>query len=266
MENSSSKVWPLCFLVGGIYAVIGQIIYTFVAPLVGESMAIIATLPMLGIVAIIMYVPGWHHRLAKVSGFGSILPLNGFACGVADAYQGGYRQGGSAAGFKAVVKMFVGVVVVGSLIDMALGVLGALVTLPKVPVPAAVTGPLVFVTAFIVGGAICLLFQIANDLTSIPMPALLIGGLALGGVLGLFGVSDALAAFGSCGYNIMVIGGGTAVYSTTMLALAGIPIMLIIVWLIFVALSALGIVCAVLNFKVKGKPAVGSQPAAEVQQ
>lgn len=249
---SRGKTWGLCFLVGGLYGVLGQVIYNIVLPVVGAANTSAVTLLLLGVVAIVMYIPGIHQKIAAVSGFGSILPFNGFACGVADAYEAGASAGGAGAGVKAVVKMFVGVVIVGGVIAMAAGILGTFVQLPSIPVPEATSGMMLYVMAFIVGGCICLLFQIAMEFTHVSVPNLLIIGLALGGWLSLFGITQWLSAVGGCGFIIMVIGAGQALYATTMAALGGIVAPLLTIWGVFIALAIVGIVCGAGNLKVKG--------------
>jgi hypothetical protein len=93
-KNSRAKALACCFVVGGAYAVVGQaLLLVFQALLGGESpFAVPCTLVGLGVVAFVMYVSGLHQRLAKVSGFGSILPFNGFACGMADAFESAARE------------------------------------------------------------------------------------------------------------------------------------------------------------------------------
>jgi len=249
---SRGKTWGLCFVVGGLYGVLGQIIWTLVYPACGDALTAAVTLLLLGVVAIVMYIPGIHQKIAAVSGFGSILPFNGFACGVADAYEAGAAAGGPSGGVKAVVKMFVGMVVLGGVIAMAGGLVGAFVKAPTVPMPVPTTGAMLFLTAFITGGCICLLFQIIFEFTHCPVPTLLIIGLALGGWLTMFGITTALGAFGGCGFVIMVIGAGTALYNTTMLAVSGNVVPLLIIWGVFIALAVVGIVCGAGNLKVKG--------------
>ena len=55
-----------------------------------------------------------------------------------------------------------------------------------------------FIMAFLVGGTLCLLFQIVADATKAPVPLILLVGLALGGILTPFGIMDQLAEWGGC--------------------------------------------------------------------
>jgi hypothetical protein len=255
---SNGKVLGFSFLVGGIYGLLGEIIGTAVTPLVGSAFAGPVTLILLGVVAIILFIPGIHQKIAAVSGFGSILPFNGFACGIAGAYQGGYAAGGAKAGLKAVWKMFFYNVIVAGLICMAAGVLGAFVTFPKVPVPEAIPMPAMLVAAFVMGGALCLLFTFIMQVGHFSVPNILFWGLICGGVLSLFGITDVLTAIGGFGYTIMLVGAGTAVTATTQLIFAGNPVMICVVWGVFVAVAIIGIICGVGNLKVEaGRAAKG---------
>ena len=78
------KGWALAFVVGGLYAVVGQVIMTLLSGALGADFAYLGPLTLLGmgVVALVLYIPGVQQRIAAVSGFGSILPFNGFAGGV----------------------------------------------------------------------------------------------------------------------------------------------------------------------------------------
>lgn len=255
METSSrAGLYVRCFLVGGIYGVLGQVIGTVVTPLTGPMFAGPVTLLLLGVVALIMYIPGVHQKIAAKSGFGSILPFNGFACGIADAYQGGYRASGTGSGaFKSVFGLFKSVVIYGGLACMAVGVLGSFVDFPKIPVPAAPSLTLSFVFAFIVAGVMCLLFQAITDAGGFAIPKVLMVGLSLGGICTLFGITDWLATIGGYGFTILVVGAGQAVTATTIAALGGQPLMLFVVWGVFAALAVIGTICGVGNRKFGGE-------------
>ena len=100
-----------------------------------------------------------------------------------------------------------------------------------------------FIMAFLVGGTLCLLFQIVADATKAPVPLILLVGLALGGILTPFGIMDQLAEWGGAGFTIRVVGAGQAVCATTQAALAGNPWPLLSVIGVFLALTAIGLVC-----------------------
>ncbi len=98
-----------------------------------------------------------------------------------------------------------------------------------------------FVTAFILGGLICLAFQIFSDFTKIPVPFVLIGGIALGAILAPFGIADALLKFGGAGFSITVVGAGQAIFGTTQALLAGVPAPFLAILVLFAVLVAIGI-------------------------
>ncbi|HIW75021.1 MULTISPECIES: SpoVA/SpoVAEb family sporulation membrane protein [Gordonibacter] len=100
-----------------------------------------------------------------------------------------------------------------------------------------------FIMAFLVGGALCLLFQLILDVTKAPVPYILLVGLAVGGILTPFGIMDVLANWGGAGFTIMVVGAGQAMCATTQAALAGNPWPLLSVIGVFLVLTVVGLVC-----------------------
>ncbi|MBR0404641.1 MAG: SpoVA/SpoVAEb family sporulation membrane protein [Eggerthellaceae bacterium] len=79
------------FTVGGAYAVVGQLLLVAYTAVLGADSPFLmaAVLLSLGVVAFVLYVPGIHQKIEEKSGYGSMLPFNGFACGIAGAYEGG---------------------------------------------------------------------------------------------------------------------------------------------------------------------------------
>lgn len=100
-----------------------------------------------------------------------------------------------------------------------------------------------FIMAFLVGGALCLLFQLILDVTKAPVPYILLVGLAVGGILTPLGITDMLASWGGAGFTIMVVGAGQAICATTQAALAGSPWPLLSVLGVFVVLTLVGLIC-----------------------
>ena len=253
-SQSRARLYALCFLVGGAYGIIGQLIGIALEPVVGPAFAAPCTLLCLGVLAVILYVPGIHQRVAAVSGFGSILPFNGFACGIADAFQAGHANGGGfAGGIRSVGGLFLHVIVLSSVVNMLAGALAACVTLPKLPVPQAPAMPLALLAGFVVAGLVCIAFQAVTDAGGFQVPNVLLVGQSLGGVLTLFGVTDVLAAIGGYSFKILVMGAGQAVMATTTLAFAGNALMLLVTWGTFFALALFGIVAAVLNLRLRAR-------------
>lgn len=124
------KGWALAFALGGLYAVIGQIIWNIFAGALGADFPYLGPLTLLGMgaVALVLYLPGIQQRIGAVSGFGSILPFNGFAGGVAGAYERAVAETGQPGkGVAASVKLVLLVIGVGGLVDAIVGALAFLV-------------------------------------------------------------------------------------------------------------------------------------------
>ncbi len=118
------KTWFGAFVVGGVYAVIGQIIIALLSAVLGPDFMFLGHLALLlvGIVGFLLYVTGIHQKLASFSGYGSNLPLNGFAAAIADVFGGTYEESGSfGAGVVSALKLLGLVVGVGGGIAVALG-------------------------------------------------------------------------------------------------------------------------------------------------
>lgn len=254
-EESKGKLLGLNFLVGGIYGAIAQLIGVAMEGIVGPAFAAPMTLVCLGVLAVILYTPGIHQKVAAVSGFGSILPFNGFACGIADAFQAGHANGGGfSGGMKSVCQLFFHVIVLSSIINMAAGALSVVVPFPKVAAPAPVSMPVALCAGFVVAGLVCLVWQLLYDAVGKPvMPNFLLFSQSLGGVLSLFGITDVLASLGGYSFKVLILGAGQAVEATTALAFGAGPLMLIITWGTFFALAIFGTLAANLNLKVKGQ-------------
>ena len=119
--RSRCKALVACFVVGGAYAVIGQAFLLASQGLFGvdSPFAVPCTLVGLGIVAFVMYVSGLHQKLAKASGFGSILPFNGFACGMADAFESAAQETGSFKdGLVGLLRLFGYAVAIGIVVNV----------------------------------------------------------------------------------------------------------------------------------------------------
>lgn len=119
-----SKTYLGAFLVGGIYAAIGQAIFMAFTAILGADSPFImgCTLVGMGVVALAMYIPGFHQRVSAWSGWGSILPFNGFACAVADNYEAGAREGGAKGGLLRVADLVLWVIGVGAMISIVIGI------------------------------------------------------------------------------------------------------------------------------------------------
>lgn len=98
-----------------------------------------------------------------------------------------------------------------------------------------------YISAFLLGGILCALFQIFMIFTKLDVPRILILGLVLGALLTPYGMMDALGQWGGAGMSIMVMGAGNAIVATTMALLSGNPGPILMVLGLFVALTVLGL-------------------------
>jgi stage V sporulation protein AE len=101
---------------------------------------------------------------------------------------------------------------------------------------------MIFLNAFILGGLVCVFFQLVMLIPGMNPPKTLIFGFFLGGLITPLGIADKLLAWGNAGLTVMVPGAGNAVAGTTGALLAGNPEPFIIVIGIFVCLTLAGII------------------------
>lgn len=102
------KPIAMAFLVGGVFAVIGQAITMFWLPIVGGDSPFMgfAVLVTMGVIGVILFVTGLHQKLAPIAGFGLILPFNGFCAAISDAFVNASAEAGTpAAGAKAALGL-----------------------------------------------------------------------------------------------------------------------------------------------------------------
>lgn len=91
------KPIALAFLIGGIFAIIGQAITMFWLPILGGDSPFMgfAVLVTMGVVGVILFVTGLHQKLAPSAGFGLVLPFNGFCAAISDAFVSASSESGS---------------------------------------------------------------------------------------------------------------------------------------------------------------------------
>ena len=97
----NAKIYISAFLMGGFYCAIGQLFLLFWSPILGPAFSMAATL---------------------LSGWGSILVFNGFACALADMYENGAKEGGAGKGVAALLDLFFWVVGTGALLAIIVAV------------------------------------------------------------------------------------------------------------------------------------------------
>lgn len=118
------KAYVSAFVVGGIYAAIGQAFFLLWTMVLGAGSPFIMPLVLIsmGFVALVTYVSGVHQRVAAWSGWGSILVFNGFACAVADTYTAGAKEGGVKGGLIATIDLILWVVGTGAMLSIVVGI------------------------------------------------------------------------------------------------------------------------------------------------
>lgn len=109
---------------GGLYCAIGQLFLMMWVSVLGPTSpyTMAATLLSMGVVGVVMFVAGAHQKLAAKTGWGSILVFNGFACALADTYEGAAREGGAGKGVLALLDLFLWVVGTGALLAIIVAV------------------------------------------------------------------------------------------------------------------------------------------------
>lgn len=106
------------FVVGGAYAVVGQLLLNAYSAVLGPDSPILmaAVLVSLGVVALVLYVPGIHQKIEEKSGYGSMLPFNGFACGIAGAYEDGAVESRGVVTMLKLVSFVIGIGTAGAIV------------------------------------------------------------------------------------------------------------------------------------------------------
>jgi hypothetical protein len=101
---------------------------------------------------------------------------------------------------------------------------------------------MIFLNAFILGGLVCVFFQLLLMIPTMNPPKVLIVGFALGALITPLGLAGKMLAWGDAGLTVMVPGAGNAVEGTTEVLLGGNPVPFLIVMGIFVCLTIAGVV------------------------
>ena len=124
---------------------------------------------------------------------------------------------------------------------------------------------MMYLLAFLVGGALCAVFQVALMTTKLGVPKLLIIGLALGGLGTAFGVCDWLAGVGGAGFSVMVVGAAQAIFNSFTALFSGVWLPICVVIAIFAVLTVFGLLAGCIYRAMhKGEAAKQPDAAAEV--
>lgn len=112
---------------------------------------------------------------------------------------------------------------------------------------------MIYLNAFLLGGIICLLFQIPLMFTKLGVFKILGSGFVLGAILTAFGIVPELVKWGGGGIAVMIIDAGELVYNIGALAAKGIWPASLMVLMIFICVVLvvllLGILAALLYLK-----------------
>jgi hypothetical protein len=106
---------------------------------------------------------------------------------------------------------------------------------------------MIYLNAFVLGGVICMLFQLMIMITKIDPARILIFGFALGAVLTAVGVAPAMVKFGGMGLDCQVLGAGSAVEATAEAMLNGVPVPLFLVIGLLACLAIIGLIGGVIR-------------------
>lgn len=115
---------------------------------------------------------------------------------------------------------------------------------------------MMYLTAFLLGGIMCVLFEIFGMFTKLDPPRVLILGIGLGGLLMPYGMLAQLGQWGGAGLTVMCLTAGNAVCGTTMALLGGNPIPILIILVLFVTLTLIGIAAGFIRSAVIRKAGV----------
>lgn len=244
------KAIAKAFIAGGIMGVITQILLVAWTAALGADSTFVgpATLVSLGVLTLVTYPSGLFSKAQDWGGWGIMLTFSGLAGAVAGCFQGVRAHTGSTA--KAVAEAFklvFGIVLIGAIAFIILDVIvvfghidfgtGAAIAAAT----PALSLPMAFLMAFVVGGVLAAVFQVAAMATKATPPTLLKVGFAIGGCCVPFGALGWLEAVGGGGATAMVVDAGGALSGTLMALLTtGAVMPLVIVLCIFVLLVLIG--------------------------
>ncbi|MDR2211408.1 MAG: SpoVA/SpoVAEb family sporulation membrane protein [Spirochaetaceae bacterium] len=110
-----------------------------------------------------------------------------------------------------------------------------------------------FLNAFLLGGTICVIFQIFLMVSKVDPPRLLIFGFFLGAILTPVGLAPALAKAGQAGIAVLVVNAGQASEGTAEALLAGAPLNFFLVLGLFVVLTLIGICAGAIRASISKK-------------
>lgn len=251
------KAVARAFIAGGVMGIITHALLFLWAAVLGAESTFVgpATLVSLGVLTLITYPSGLFNKIQDWGGWGIMLTFSGLAGAVAGCFQGVKAHTESAG--KAVLEAFklvFGIVLTGAIAFIILDVVVVFGHLDfgtgaaLAAMTPALSLPVAFLMAFVAGGVLAGIFQVAAMATKATPPTLLKIGFAIGGCCIPFGIIDWLEAIGGGGVTAMVIDAGGAL-SGTLIALltTGVPVPMIMVVCIFVSLVVIGCITGAIS-------------------
>lgn len=101
---------------------------------------------------------------------------------------------------------------------------------------------MIYLYAFLIGGSLCALFQIAWMATRVSPLTLLKIGFALAAIFASLGITGKLISFADAGFFVMVVGAGDATFNGTIALIGGNPLPLLEFLAVIVTLIFLGFI------------------------
>lgn len=256
MERSAGQQLAGAFVVGGLIAVVSQVIMIVVSKLVPiHNLIVPVSLVCLGLLGMVLVLCGVYKRIAEVGGFGAGIMFCGLVDTVANIFVGASMgaRGDSSAGFKAILKFAIinlgSIIVVGTLLGVVcVGTPGVRSVMAGATIPNP--GLIVFFYAFLMGGLISVEGQMLITFANLPDPAVILINAALGMLLAVFGASANLEVLTGAGLCMTVAdAGATAVMGGALITLAGVPMVTITLTVVMALVVIMGLICGNVSLK-----------------
>ena len=237
--DSMGKKLFNAFVVGVVVGLTGHFLMILSAMIVPSDFVTPVAMILFGLISSIIIANGAYMKIAAFGGEGAAIPLCGLMFGAAAARAEAQAKGASAG--KAIVKGFTSIIIVVGIGFIISFVLGLITKNPGVSTAKELSLPLQFLCAAAFGGIICAITQILACL-KIPFPVIAIIMMAVfGGVFTWIGFIPTLNQWGAGGICATAVGCGNGAYmGGALLALAGVPVPLIIAILLNVILVFMG--------------------------
>ena len=238
------------FVVGGLIAVVAQVIMLVVGSIVPVPQLVAPlSLVVLGLIGMVLVLNGAYAKITGIGGFGAGIMFCGLVDAVAGVFMGAAMEAGGdkSAGTKAAIKFAVAILGSLVLVGTVLGLVCAGTPgVQKVMGGATVANPgaMVFLYAFLMGGAISIEGQALLSIAKLPDPVVILGNAAAGMLLTIFGVAADLEVLTGAGLCATVVDAGAgAVLGGAMIRTAGVPMVTVILVAVMALVVTMGIIC-----------------------